>query len=117
MALSDLMELAVERDRRKKGLSKERIDEVLPALRKMISFYREYPDLFVDDMKGLDNPFEFRPSQRVFLRAIMRHKYVYGVFPRGYSKSFIAVMALMLRAVLFPNSHLFVTTGGRLILI
>ena len=43
----------------------------------------------------------------------MRHKYTYATFPRGYSKSFLAVLVLMLRCILFPNSHFFVTTGGK----
>ena len=34
-------------------------------------------------------------------------------FQDGFSKSFIAIMALMLKAILFPNSFLFVTTGGK----
>jgi hypothetical protein len=34
-------------------------------------------------------------------------------FPRAYSKSFLSMMALMIRCVLYPNSHLFVTTGGK----
>lgn len=43
----------------------------------------------------------------------MRHRYVYGTFPRAFSKSFLAMMALMLRCILFPGSDLFVTTGGK----
>jgi hypothetical protein len=51
--------------------------------------------------------------QRVFLRAAMRNKYVYAVFPRAYSKSFLTVMALMVRCILYPGAHLFVTSGGK----
>ena len=43
----------------------------------------------------------------------MRHRYAYATFPRGYSKSFLSVLVLMLRCILYPNSHLFVTTGGK----
>lgn len=43
----------------------------------------------------------------------MRHRYVYATFPRAYSKSFLAMMSLILRCILYPNSHLFVTTGGK----
>lgn len=43
----------------------------------------------------------------------MRHRYVYATFPRAYSKSFLSMMVLMLRCILYPNSHLFVTTGGK----
>ena len=51
--------------------------------------------------------------QRVFLRAAMRYKYVYAVFPRAYSKSFLAVLILMIRCILYPGSKLFVTSGGK----
>jgi hypothetical protein len=51
--------------------------------------------------------------QRVFLRAAMRNKYVYAVFPRAYSKSFLSVLILMIRAILYPGAHLFSTAGGK----
>jgi hypothetical protein len=43
----------------------------------------------------------------------MRHRYTYATFPRAYSKSFLSVLVLMLRCILYPGSHLFVTTGGK----
>ena len=49
----------------------------------------------------------------VFLRAAMRYKYVYMVFPRAYSKSFLSIMVLMCRCVLYPGAKLFVTSGGK----
>lgn len=114
MALEHLMTLSANRDVLKKGISKERIDAVLPELRKSFSFYREYPDLFVDFLCG-HNPENFKLFfyQRVFLRICMRHKYVYATFPRAYSKSFLAILVLMLRCILFPGAKLFVTTGGK----
>ena len=115
MALQDLLNLSQERD--KIGLSEERVRAIIPAAREYIAWWREYPDLFVDFMAGGDN----RPKdslnlffyQRVFLRAAMRYKYVYAVFPRAYSKSFLAVLILMIRCILYPGSKLFVTSGGK----
>jgi len=43
----------------------------------------------------------------------MRHRYAYATYPRAYSKSFLSVLVLMLRCILFPGAHLFVTTGGK----
>ena len=43
----------------------------------------------------------------------MRHRYAYATFPRAYSKSFLSVLVLMIRCILYPGSHLFVTTGGK----
>ena len=70
--------------------------------------------MFVDFLCG-DNPENFHLFfyQRVFLRGVMRHRYAYATFPRAYSKSFLSVLILMLRCILYPGSHLFVTTGGK----
>lgn len=43
----------------------------------------------------------------------MRYKYTYAVFPRAYSKSFLAMLILMIRCVLYPGARLFVTSGGK----
>ena len=116
MALQDLLNLSTQR--KKIGLSPERVEAVLPTIRKYVAFWREYPDLFVDymvrgDREPKDGEFKFYFYQRVFLRSVMRYQYVYAVFPRAYSKSFLSVMALMIRCILYPGAHLFVTSGGK----
>lgn len=114
MALADLLELSLSKDGKKVGLSEERIRAQIPYLRQYIAFWREYPDIFVEFLCG-DNPQNFKLFfyQRVFLRAVIRHRYAYATFPRAYSKSFLSVLILMIRCTLFPGSHLFVTTGGK----
>lgn len=115
MALQDLMALSLSKGGKKMGLSEERIREQLPIIREYIAFWREYPDMFVEFLCGETNPENFHLFfyQRLFLRAVMRHRYAYATFPRAYSKSFLSVLILMLRCVLFPGAHLFVTTGGK----
>lgn len=113
MSLQSLLDLSDSRGLKKQGLSEERLKAQLPHLRNLVSFYREYPDYLIDFMKGLDSTFNFYFYQRVFLRIVMRHRYVYATFPRAYSKSFLSMMVLMIRCILYPNSHLFVTTGGK----
>ena len=113
MSLQQLLDLSASKDVVKEEVSADRLRANLDAVREKIAFYREYPDLFIDDIKGPECVFQFRFTQRIFLRVIMRHKYVYCVFTRGFSKSFLAIMGLMIRAVLFPGSKLFVTTGGK----
>ena len=114
MALSDLMELSLSKGTKKLGLSEERIRAQIPALRQYIAFWREYPDIFVEFLCG-NNPenFQLYFYQRVFLRSVMRHRYAYATFPRAYSKSFLSVLILMIRCILYPGAHLFVTTGGK----
>lgn len=101
------------------GISKERIAEVKEPIRKYIAFWREYPDLFVDFMIQVSNSkekktnFQLYSYQRIFLRIAMRYKYVYCVFPRAFSKSFLAVLIMMIRCILYPGCHLFSTAGGK----
>lgn len=116
MALQDL--LNIQQKHNKIGISEERIDPLKPALRKYIAFWREYPDLFVDFLQTGGNPevqtrFHFYAYQRIFLRIASRYRQVYATFPRGYSKSFLAVMNMMIRCVLYPGAKLFSAAGGK----
>ena len=113
MSLQSLIEKSIQHDNAKVGMSPERLDSQLENLRSQIAFYRQYPDLLIDFMKGPNSTFHFYFYQRIFLRIVMRHRYVYATFPRAYSKSFLSMMALMLRCILYPGSQLFVTTGGK----
>lgn len=88
MALQDLLDLSNFRNGKKIGISEERLEGIKPALRSYISFWREYPDLFVDFMQTGGDPnkkltFKLFYYQRVFLRIAIRYKYVYAVFPRA----------------------------------
>lgn len=116
MALADLMKLSTLQTK-KKGISEERLKAQIPVFRQYIAYWREYPDMFVEFLCGGPNApadtLHLYFYQRVFLRAVMRHRETYATFPRAYSKSFLSVLVLLLRCVLFPNSHLFVTTGGK----
>lgn len=117
MALADLMILS--QSRKKIGISEERIAAIKPVARQYLAYWREYPDMFVDFLQaGRDgeipeNGLRFYFYQRVFLRAAMRYKYVYMTFPRAYSKSFLSVLVLMCRCILYPRCKLFVTSGGK----
>lgn len=118
MALENLLNLSYSKDKKKIGISEERIHRIKPALRSYIAFWREYPDLFVDFMSTGGDPeakvtFKLLFYQRVFLRVAMRYKYVYAVFPRAYSKSFLSVLILLIRGILYPGAMLFSTAGGK----
>ena len=117
MALQDLLNLD-KKNSKKIGVSEERIEAIKPPIRQYIAFWRAYPDCFVDFMQTGYKPnvkltFKLYFYQRVFLRIAIRYKYVYAVYPRAYSKSFLSVLVLMIRAILFPGAHLFSTAGGK----
>lgn len=111
MALQDLLSLSDNYN--KQGISEERLAAVIPTLRQYISFWREYPDMFVDFMAGPNSSFRLYSYQRIFLRAALRHKYMFATYPRAYSKSFIGVMSMMIKCILYPRAKLFVSAGGK----
>ena len=85
MKLKELLQITSEREYRKQGISEERLLQDMDQLRDLIAYFRQYPDIFVDFIKGQDSTFEFLFYQRVFLRIVMRHRYVYATFPRRMS--------------------------------
>lgn len=116
MSLESILALS-QNENKKQDMTEERIQQNMMDIRQLISFFRWYPDLFIDFIKGPDSTFNFFFYQRVFLRAVMRHRYTYATFPRAYSKSFLSMMALMIKCILYPGSHEFVTTGGKFIIL
>lgn len=87
MALKDILQIKSTTE--KLGISEERVNAIIPIGRQYLSFWREYPDLFVDFLvrgsrqEVREGEFNFYFYQRVFLRAAMRHQYLYAVFPRA----------------------------------
>ncbi len=62
MALAELINLSP--DIKKVGLSEERVRQVIPVVRQFVSFWRAYPDLFIDFLQtGGD---ESRPKKLKF---------------------------------------------------
>lgn len=112
MALKDLLEASENGMKRDVDLSEQNVMRSIGKYRTLIAYWRVYPDRFVDYLCSLNpkNSFKFFFYQRFYLRVIFRHRYVYATFTRGFSKSFMAVLALMIEAVLYPGSKLFMTS-------
>ena len=85
MNLKELLKLSSDREYKKQGISEQRLLKDIDGLRKLIAYFRQYPDIFVDFIKGKDSTFNFLFYQRIFLRIVMRHRYVYATFPRRIS--------------------------------
>ena len=60
------------------------------------SWARWYPDLFLDLIKPEVGGINLHSDQRVYLRCIMRFVSMYGVFPRGWGKTYDEVLAMYL---------------------
>ena len=112
MALQEILDITQKKNK-KVGLSEDRVRAILPQVREYVSFWREYPDKLIDFLAGEASKFSLFFYQRVFLRAVIRHKYAYATFPRAYSKSFLSVLVLIIRCVLYPGAKLFVCSGGK----
>lgn len=115
MALKDIVQASNRRKELDSDAIKEEVHNHLDEYRELIAYWRVYPDRLVDYYLSLGNPYNFKFIfyQRLFLRALFRHKYVYATFVRAWSKSFMSVMALMLKAILYPGAKLFTVAGGK----
>lgn len=70
---------------------------------------RWYPDLFLDLIRPETGGINLHMDQRIYLRCVMRFASVYGVFPRGWSKTYLEDLAMDLVAVFFPGIDLAMT--------
>ena len=86
MALENVIAVATNN---KKDLDAEATEEYIKAhikdYRDLIAYWRVYPDRLIDYYLSLGNPYKFQFFfyQRLFLRAIFRHKYLYATFVRA----------------------------------
>lgn len=116
MSLKNLMKTTTQMPKtRKVEIDKNKVKNNLEQYQKIIAYWRKYPDKFIDYLCSLnpDNSFKFYFFQRMYLRIVMRYKTVYAVFSRGFSKSFLAVMSLMIKAVLYPRAKLATVADGK----
>lgn len=115
MGLSNLLKISNRNSHKKVEIDKKKIDEHLEDYQYLIAYWRKYPDIFVDYLCSLnpDNKFKFYFSQRIYLRIVMRYKTVYAVFSRGFSKSFLAILSLMLKCILYPGAKLATAADGK----
>ena len=114
MALKDL--LSTSKNQMKDiEISEDLLRRDLDEYRKLISYWRMSPDRLIDYYCSLnpDNRFHLFFYQRLFLRCLMRHKIVYATFVRAWSKSFMSVMGLMLKCILYPGAKVFTVAGGK----
>lgn len=88
-------------------------EKIKPAFSKYVALWRECPDLFIDFITPKDSNFKLFFYQRVFLRTAIRHKYFYATFTRAFSKSFLSMLILHIKLVLFPGISLFICSGTK----
>ena len=69
----------------------------------LISYWRYYPDKFLDMMEGESTKYELQLIQRIFIRAILRYSMVFDSASRGTTKSFCMLSSKEVEGLLYPG--------------
>ena len=69
----------------------------------LISFWRYYPDKFLDMMEGESTMYEIQPIQRMFMRANARYQMVFETASRGTTKTFCELGEKQTEGILYPG--------------
>ena len=85
------------------------IEKNIDQLKELISFWRWYPDLFLDLITPETGGVRLHTDQRVYLRTILRFYSTYGTFPRGWGKTWGEVLAAFLVCLFYPSSNIALT--------
>jgi len=93
-------------------LSRENVEKNRELIEKYIEYFSAYPDIYLDLIAPADSKFHLYFYQRIFLRACMRYKYHYCIASRGYSKSFLSILAGILRCIFLPFTTMFLVAPG-----
>ena len=93
-------------------LTKDFLDRNEDLFEHYLNLWILYPDILLDSIQDSKDAKHFHlfPYQRIALRAGMRFKYHYFVATRASAKSFTAYLTGVIRAVLLPNSQIFIAS-------
>lgn len=94
-------------------LTKTRVDANFENYGKAIDIFLAYPDVFVDLLSPRDSDFSLFFVQRIVLRMMARYRQSYSVFPRAFSKSFLAFLSRYIYTMLIPGHYSFVVSGTK----
>jgi hypothetical protein len=83
-------------------------NDLKPKWKELCSYFRYYPDKFIDFIKPADCKIELYFYQRIYLRIMMRYRKVFITATRGTSKSFLENLSFVLRCIMFPGTKLFI---------
>lgn len=79
----------------------------------LCSYFRWYPDKFLDLIQAEDAKIKLYYFQRIYLRIIFRYRKVFITATRGTSKSFLLNLAFVLLCIMYPRTKLFTTAHGK----
>lgn len=85
------------------------LESMMDDWKQYLALFRSYPDLFIDMINPKDSKFKLFFYQRMILRIIFRYRKTYFTLTRGSSKSFLQILALYLRCIMYPDIKLMIT--------
>ena len=85
------------------------IEKNIDKLVDMVSYFRFYPDLFLDLCTPEEGGIKLHTDQRVYYRVICRFYSVYGVFPRGWGKTHGEVLISVAICILYSGITVAIT--------
>lgn len=81
--------------------------------RELCSYYRYYPDKFIDSISSPDSKIQLYFYQRIYLRIMMRYRKVFLTATRGTAKSYLQNLAFILKCIMYPKTKLFTCAFGK----
>lgn len=103
-----------DKDASKKKTSVKSFEIMKDDWRKFCEYYKQYPDKFIDLIKPPNSKINLYFYQRMMLRILFRYQKVYFTFTRGTAKSFTQILALYLKCIMYPSTHLFIAAPTKL---
>ena len=93
-------------------LTKEFLDSNQELFTKYLNLWILSPDLLLDMIQSVEDAkhWHLQPFQRIALRAGMRYRYHFLTATRGTSKSFTCYLMAFMKAILLPNSNIFIAS-------
>ncbi|WP_336761580.1 DNA-packaging protein [Paenibacillus sp. USHLN196] len=81
--------------------------------REYCSYFRSYPDHFLDFISPPDSKIKLYFYQRIYLRIMLRYRKVYLTATRGTSKSYLQNLAYIIKCIVYPKTRLFICAPGK----
>ncbi|RXZ78188.1 DNA-packaging protein [Paenibacillaceae bacterium] len=88
-------------------------DQAKEKWRMYCSYFRHYPDHFLDFISDPSSKIKPYFYQRVYLRIMLRYRKVYLTATRGTSKSYLQNLAYVLKCIFYPKTRLFICAPGK----
>lgn len=94
-------------------LTQQKIEANRKLYEYYINLFTAYPDLYLDLITPSYDSFSLFFYQRIFIRASMRYRYHFCTATRAFSKTFVSVLALILKCIFLPGTKAFVVAPNK----